>query len=159
MTALRTILVPVDGSLPSLAALDLALALAVDYDATVELLHVIPPPDTLVPIETDASLRFLDDALDRARDVIGDRASHRTVVGEPLREIVAAAGGGFDLIVMGTHGRTGRLHSLLGSVAEGVVRNAPCPVLTVRDPGHGYQSFAERIHNRPSLAEQVEATR
>ncbi len=72
-----------------------------------------------------------------------------------MRRIVEVAGDGFDLIVMGTHGRVGRLHELLGSVAEGVVRNAPCPVLTVRDPREGYQSFAERRHHRPTVAEQA----
>ncbi len=59
-----------------------------------------------------------------------------------------------DLIVIGTYGRIGRLHAMLGSVAEGVIRNAPCPVLVVRQPGSGYQSFAERRHGRPTLAEQ-----
>ena len=86
----------------------------------------------------------------------GDRVGRRIVTGDPVREIVEIAGAeGVDLIVIGTHGRIGRLHEILGSVAEGVVRNAPCPVLTVRGPGEGYQSFAERRHNRPTLAEQV----
>lgn len=57
--------------------------------------------------------------------------------------------------MMGTHGRVGRLYAILGSVAEGVVRNAPCPVLTVRDPSDGYQSFSDSRHHRPTLAEQA----
>ena len=66
------------------------------------------------------------------------------VQGDPLLRILETAGG-YDLVVMGTHGRVGRLHTLIGSVAEGVVRNAPCPVLTVRVP-IGSESFGERIH-------------
>jgi len=54
-------------------------------------------------------------------------------VGEPAAEIVEfAQQGGFDLIVMSTHGRTGIAHALLGSVAERVVRRSPVPVLTIR---------------------------
>ena len=67
--------------------------------------------------------------------------------GDPLRTILETARlGNYDLIVMGTHGRVGRLHSLLGSVTEGVVRNAACPVLTVREPSGEEESFSERIH-------------
>lgn len=55
--------------------------------------------------------------------------------GVPVDEILALArSGGFDLVVMGTHGRTGIKHALLGSVAEKVVRKAPCAVLAVREP-------------------------
>jgi nucleotide-binding universal stress UspA family protein len=56
------------------------------------------------------------------------------ITGRPASAIVEEASAGrFDLIVMGTHGRTGLTHALLGSVAERVVQKAPCPVLTVRD--------------------------
>jgi universal stress protein A len=56
------------------------------------------------------------------------------ITGPPARAIVEhASAGHFDLIVMGTHGRTGLSHALLGSVAERVVQKAPCPVLTVRE--------------------------
>jgi nucleotide-binding universal stress UspA family protein len=57
------------------------------------------------------------------------------VIGSPLRKIVeAAAAKHVDLIVMATHGQTGLSHLLIGSVAERVVRTAPCPVLTIRPP-------------------------
>jgi nucleotide-binding universal stress UspA family protein len=61
------------------------------------------------------------------------RVSANKAVGEPAAEIVAAAEDGkYDAIVVGTHGRTGLAHVLLGSVAERVVRRAPMPVVTVR---------------------------
>jgi nucleotide-binding universal stress UspA family protein len=59
--------------------------------------------------------------------------------GTPYHEIIAFANEkDVDLIIMGTHGRGGLAHLLLGSVAEKVVRKAPCPVLTVRDPEHEF---------------------
>jgi nucleotide-binding universal stress UspA family protein len=61
------------------------------------------------------------------------------VNGAPYATILSQAKEGrFDLIAMGTHGRTGVAHLLLGSVAERVVRTAPCPVLTVRHPEHEF---------------------
>ncbi len=156
MTA--SILVPIDSSPPSLAALENALAFAECIDATVEVVHVIPSPGRLTAHEGDDVDRAIDAAVARARLSLGDRISRRTLTGDPLTEILAMARDGVDLIVMGTHGRVGRLHALLGSVAEGVVRNAPCPVLTVRDPSGGYQSFAERRHGRPSVADQPRGT-
>jgi nucleotide-binding universal stress UspA family protein len=158
MNTLQAILVPVDGSSASLAALDHAVVLAQDYDARLEVLHVIPTADSLsqdVRLEVE---RAMDSAILRAKDVLGDRVTRSVKVGDPLLEIVEQARDGIDLIVMGTHGRIGRLHELLGSIAEGVIRNAPCPVLTVRDSTGGYQSFAERRHHRPSLAEQRTST-
>ncbi len=154
MQTLRSILVPIDGSPPSIAALEHAVTLAGDYSARIDVLHVIPPNDPMGPQARAEIESAMEDAVSHAKATLGDRISRRTVVGDPLREIVDHAMQGSDIIVMGTHGRVGRLHSLLGSVAEGVVRNAPCPVLTVRDPSGGYQSFSERRHGRAALAEQ-----
>ena len=158
MATLQTLLVPIDGSPPSLAALDHGVELAVDYDARVDVLHVVPLEDPLSPDARIEVEREMNEAVARARMTLGARVMFRTVVGDPIREIVEAARQGIDLIVLGTHGRIGRLHELLGSVTEGVVRNAPCPVLTVRDPSAGYQSFAELRHHRPSLSDP-ESTR
>lgn len=155
MQTLRLILVPLDGSAPSLAALDHAATLATDYDARVEVLHVIPERDPLSPAARAEIESAMNAGVARAKEMLGDSVSFRTVIGDPTREIVEHAKRGVDLVVMGTHGRVGRLHSLLGSVAEGVVRNAPCPVLTVRDPSEGYQSFADRRHGRPTIAEPL----
>jgi nucleotide-binding universal stress UspA family protein len=159
MDGLQSILVPVDGSPPSLAALDHAIVLAQRGDATITVLHVTVP-DTLAAAGRDEVERSVTEAFQRAHDRLGDRVLRRTTSGDPLRTIVETARDGhYDLVVIGTHGRVGRLHAMLGSVAEGVVRNAPCPVLTVRDEGGGYQSFAERRHGRPSVAEAQRPSR
>jgi nucleotide-binding universal stress UspA family protein len=122
MTVLRSILVPIDGSGPSTSALEHALALAEDYDARVEILGVVPEASEHLYGSTREIERAVDDAMDRARTELGSRATCRVVTGNPLRAIVERASDGFDLIVMGTHGRIGRLHALLGSTAEGALR-------------------------------------
>ena len=162
MSSPRSILVPVDGSPASLAALEHAVALAEEGDAAIDVLHVEAPDEfrigsgsPLSPSNRTEVEHALNEAVDRASARLVGRVARRTISGDPLRVILdTASSGPYDLIVMGTHGRIGRLHALLGSVAEGVVRNAPCPVLTVRDATGGYQSFAERRHGRPSMAEQ-----
>lgn len=156
MDTLQLILVPVDGSTASLAALDHAAVLARDYNARLEVLHIMPIEDPLTEEARAEVQEAMDDAVGRARRELGNRLATFTKTGDPLVEIVRlATDDRIDLIVIGTHGRIGRLHDLLGgSVAEGVVRNAPCPVLTVRDMTGGYQSFADRKHQRPPLAEQ-----
>lgn len=162
MAAPRLILVPVDGSLPSLEALAHAVALAEDSEARIGVLHVVAPEAFRVgsgsPL-TDEGRREMDAALDaavqHAQAGLGERVFRRTESGDPLRTIIEVARDGhYDLIVIGTHGRIGRLHALVGSVAEGVVRNAPCPVLTVRASDGSYQSFAERRHGRPALRDE-----
>lgn len=164
MGSLHKILVPVDGSPPALAALEHAVALAIDCDATVDLLHVeaadtfqIGSTTPLSPEAREEAERALDAAATKAEARLGARVTRKTARGEPLRTILETANAGdYELVVMGTHGRGGRLHAMIGSVAEGVVRNAPCPVLTVRDAGGEYQSFAERRHGEPSIAEHAQ---
>lgn len=154
MAHIRRILVPSDGSPPSLAALHEATRLAEDLGASVDVLHVVPEERTLVAIAASArDLRELDAAFEEARRALGERVRRSTEHGDPLERILAAARQGYDLVVMGTHGRIGRLHALMGSVAEGVVRNSPVPVLTVQER-RGEESFAERRHGRPSVAEE-----
>lgn len=153
MPTLQSLLVPIDGSPASLRALDHALALAEDYDAELEVLQVVTTGDLRSNATDDDAAQAIDEAVERAQAARPGRIARRIVHGDPVGEIVKAAHHA-DLIVMGTHGYVGRLHELAGSTAEGVVRNAPCPVMTVRDATGGYQSFAERRHHRPSVAER-----
>jgi nucleotide-binding universal stress UspA family protein len=150
MLAIRTILFPTDFSEPSRLAFDLACALARDYGAELVVAHVVPPPLSLgsggVPMVPAAA----DDADLRARleavrpDDSRVAVRHKLAVGHPLAMnseaegiLAAAADEQADLIVMGTHGRGGLSRLLTGSVAEHVLRKAPCPVLTVKAPPAG----------------------
>ena len=146
----KKILCPVDFSDASRAALQVASELARRFEGEVTVFHAYPlpgytlPEGTVLPAtgmlqelaeQTDALLeRWKAEAIaDGAPLVATDKS-----VGEPAAEIVAAAEDGkFDVIVVGTHGRTGFAHMLLGSVAERVVRRAPMPVITVRPKDAG----------------------
>jgi nucleotide-binding universal stress UspA family protein len=123
--SLKQILVPTDFSEPSEVAVRYAKALAEAFQASLHVLHVIEDPylygwsaEGYIP-----SLPTLRDEMEKtARDMLG----------KTLREADV------DLIVLGTHGRAAIAHMLMGSVAEKVVRKAPCPVLTVRRPEHEF---------------------
>lgn len=146
----KKILCPVDFSDASRSALQVACELARRFEGEVTVFHAYPlpgytlPEGTVLPAtgmlqelaeQTDALLeRWKAEALaDGAPRVSTDKA-----VGEPAAEVVAfAEDGKFDVIVVGTHGRTGFAHMLLGSVAERVVRRAPMPVITVRPKDAG----------------------
>ena len=141
------ILVPTDFSPPSDAALEYARILAAKFDSTLQILHVIDDPtassafvaDGFAPSTEDIRTGLLEQArtrLDHLMNLV-DRSRYHAhadaVLGLPPASIVDyATATGTSLIVMGTHGRTGLAHLLMGSVAEQVVRTAPCPVLTVR---------------------------
>lgn len=142
------ILVPTDFSEPSDAALQYARMLAREFGASLHLLHVFQPPLHLASVvSTEVYLadafaiqaELMEQAKNRLAERVttGDRerygASAEIVTGQTASTIVKyATERHMDLIVMGTHGRGGMSHVLLGSVAERVVRTAPCPVLTVR---------------------------
>ena len=146
MISLKTILVPSDFSECSDAAVRYGLELARRFDAKLHLLHVVQDPATqpwaaegfTLPIlevvtqwRTDAQARLI--ASVPAADV--GRVTAAVTIAAPYPEILRYADEhAVDLIVMGTHGRGGVTHMLLGSIAEKVVRRAPCPVLTVRHP-------------------------
>jgi len=148
MKQLSRILVPVDFSECSRAALEHASTLAKSFDATVDLLYVWEAPAFIAPeamvgaAGTTQTLSQL--AGDQARaamkefheKAVADGIAIGTTCveqGDPARTIVEVAErDGYDLIAMGTHGRSGFAHLLLGSVAEKVVRRSTCPVLTVR---------------------------
>ena len=136
------ILCPVDFDEPSMAALDVAVELAMQNNASVVLLTVAPLPlgeTEMSPVPLDPypfreeTARTQLEKIGRER--IGSKVSYETfVVGaDPATGVLGAiAKLKADLVVMGTHGRKGIGHVLLGSVAERVVRESPVPVLTVR---------------------------
>ena len=137
-------LVPIDFSTYAEQALDYAIRLARTLKARLTVLHVIQPvPMAGVDMGValpEAYLRELEEAVQRdmeealARVTAAGLTAERVVLyGVPFQEIVETAKARqVDLIVMGTHGRTGLMQVLLGSVAEKVVRLAPCSVLVVR---------------------------
>jgi nucleotide-binding universal stress UspA family protein len=137
------ILVPTDFSVTADAALDYARAVAQEFGASVHLLHVLEDPlgpsglvaEMYTPEPPDIREMLMKEAQVRlaARVVPGERATTEVMFGSGAGTITDyAAATRMDLIVMGTHGRTGLKHFVMGSVAETVVRTAPCPVLTVR---------------------------
>lgn len=143
MTEPKNILVPHDFSDASNQALSNAESLAKSFGATVHVLHIVVDPYTEV-WSIDATgmdlgslvSRWQLDAQKRLDDLsVGVPHERVTKVGQPHKEIVAyAKEHDIDMIVMGTHGRGFVEHMLLGSVAEKVLRTAPCPVMTVRAP-------------------------
>jgi nucleotide-binding universal stress UspA family protein len=146
MITLKTILVPSDFSECSEAALRYGLELARRFDARVHVLHVVQDPLTQPWAAEGFSAPLFEvvqkwqrEAKDRlaASIPLADigRVTVDAIVAWPYAEILRyATDNNVDLIVMGTHGRSGVSHVLLGSIAEKVVRRAPCPVLTVRHP-------------------------
>lgn len=137
------ILLPTDGGPASQAAVDHAVGLAEQYDARLHALYVV---DTTAYASLDAGVETVLSALreegetaveavEERADAAGVSAVSEIVPGAPHREITKyAATNDIDLIVMGTHGRTGLDRYLLGSVTERVVRTAESPVLTVHAP-------------------------
>lgn len=147
MKPFRKILVPVDFSPHSVEAIRTAADLARHYEASMTVMHAYEPvsyamPDEFALYTPEQHMRVLDQlegALAKVKkDATAAGASHvetTLLQGIASFEITELARiGNFDLIVMGTHGRTGIKHALLGSVTERVLRRAPCPVLTVRAP-------------------------
>jgi nucleotide-binding universal stress UspA family protein len=144
---LDRILVPIDFSDESRAALTYAAGIAEVTGASLHLLHVLETTagadpliwqiDARTKIEGAIEKKALEE-LDRllsAEDQTRLRAKLDLEWGSPYDEILRyAQSRAINLIVMGTHGRGGIAHLIIGSVAENVVRSAPCPVLTVRHP-------------------------
>jgi nucleotide-binding universal stress UspA family protein len=138
--AVKNILVPTDFSGTSEAALHYAAEMALTLGARLYLMHV--PGRTGEHFEANfphgqfaaAARKGLSSFL-TTEDIDRLRPEYAVRVGTPAEEIVRYAEFcDVDLIIMGTHGRTGIAHALMGSVAEQVVRVAPCPVLLVRAP-------------------------
>ena len=149
MITLRNILVATDFSEPSEAALSYGRALARTFTATLHVVHVVDnlasavygvegfvPSMPYVQKEIeDAARKRLDDRLvDNDNPPLPTRRVVITSKTPALSIVEYARQEQIDLIVTGTHGRGAVAHLLMGSVAERVVRTAPCPVLTVRHP-------------------------
>ncbi len=148
---IKTILFPTDFSNGARAAMDHAVSLASDYKAKLILLYVIQDisiaewyiPSSLsvtdlVEEMQKSAWKEMDKWTAEVSAKVGDVAK-AVVRGVPFVEIIKTAKEkNADLIVIGTHGRTGIDHMLFGSTAEKVVRKAPCPVLTVRIAGREF---------------------
>ena len=145
---LKKILVPIDFSEPSRKALAYATSFAKQFNAELLLFHAVPimtapAPMYSMPPETDARLRDESSKqLAQWRSTLPAELSSKAIVGDGASaydQIVrAAAENNVDLIVLGTHGRTGARRWLIGSTAERVVRYATCPVLVVREREHDF---------------------
>ncbi len=152
MSDYRTFVVPYDFSVHARAALFAAVDLAKRLGADLHLIHVIQPPaytysygggigaaSVAPPIDMfsvrEEALKSLGDVVEGIADFPGKVEPHvveGTGISDMIRESAEKLGA--DLIVMGTHGRTGLAHVFLGSVAERTLRKAPCPVLTIQSP-------------------------
>jgi nucleotide-binding universal stress UspA family protein len=148
----RRILCAVDFSDPAREAVHYGADLARLFDADLTLYHVyhfpgygmpegsyvLPGPETMAKM-----FARIDERLAEWRTAAVERGAPRVDVatgeGSAWHQIVERAKGGYQLIVIGTHGHTGLRHVLLGSVADRVVRHAPCPVLTVRPSDQQYE--------------------
>ena len=135
------ILCPVDFSESSKAAVAFASAIAKDHDAEIHIVYSYestfaftdgPFPSSIPPADLEHDHLALAKMLPTEGDV---RFRHEFLHGPPVRTLLDyAAENDIDLIVLGTHGRTGIARMLMGSVAESIVRSATCPVITVKTP-------------------------
>src|SRR5262245_12835540 len=163
MIALKKVLVPFDFSDTSEVALRYGKALAGAFGASLNVIHVVHEPYaqpwaveaygfSMATLQED----WIKEANTKLEGVLTEqdrsalKATATTILGHPVTEILRfASEERIDLIVMGTHGRGPLGHMVMGSVAERVVRQAPCPVLTVRE--------AERefvVPDKPGVQEQ-----
>ena len=140
---LKTIIVAIDFSPPSMTALRHATRLAEQFGSVIRLVHVVEPAPFLNDLPNVALVRTDQEIAKEAKLKLEATAQQEIEelvpvypevrIGKAYNEIVAAAKvSGADLIVIATHGYTGLKHALLGSTAERVVRHAHCPVLVVR---------------------------
>ena len=152
MIQLSRILVPTDFSEFSQHAIRYGCEFARRFEAELHVVNVVEDIYPLVPepgIMLPAAGEYLADLQKSAEKsltkvpaadwVEGLTVVRKVLVGTPFLEIIRyAKEADLDLIVIGTHGRSGLVHALMGSVAERVVRKSPCPVLTVRPEGHDF---------------------
>jgi universal stress protein A len=153
MIALKKILVPTDFGEAADAALNYARALARNFGASIDVLHVAEDISTRMfagEVYVAMPQTWQQDVQDAARKQLEGRLVDNDPDPLPVSPVVIVSNApavsvvnyaketGADLIVMGTHGRGPMAHLFMGSVAERVVRLAPCPVLVVRHPEHEF---------------------
>jgi nucleotide-binding universal stress UspA family protein len=172
MSDIKRMLVPTDFSPASDIAFNYALDLARRQQAAMHLLHVIDDasfatayPDGFYVELPGLRAQLTDEATRRLQEMAalcveaGVIATIEIAVGRPARAVTETAkASGADLIVMGTHGRSGFAHLVLGSVAERVVRTAPCAVLTVRDTSRIADTIAAEAVARRQEHEHAHAS-
>lgn len=150
-TTIKKVLVPIDFSDYSKSALKYAVNFAKSFNADIILVYVVEPiiypPDfsmgqiAMPSINTEWDDRAKDELAKLAKNEITGVNSVKTIIktGKPFVEIIETAKEeNADLIIIATHGHSGVEHILFGSTAEKVVRKAPCPVLTLREPIKGF---------------------
>ena len=153
-TSIRRILIPTDFSPPARQAEHYAVALAQKFAAELHIVHVVEDPalpvhgsryswavpDDILPRLLEKAEHDLKLAVPTADvNMISQSLVRKIKVGHPVNSIIEyATENQIDLIVIGTHGRSGLTHLLLGSSAEKLVRLATCPVLTVHPSGHQF---------------------
>ncbi len=143
----KTILVPLDGSAPSLDAAKHAVKIATSFDAKVTFLHILPNLASYINLprlyaadsynqlleEFNAQGETIFDNAIKEIDTQGITIDKKLVPGDPAQKIVEESyEGQYDLIVMGSRGLSGVQDFLMGSVSSRVSKHAPCPVLIVR---------------------------
>lgn len=153
MIQLNTVLVPTDFSDFSRPAIDYGCALASEFGSELHLLNVVQDPMVYSPEPTLLKIETIEEYVSELKAVatmalahlpgdgwnFGEPIVRQIRHGSPFVEILRyVKEADIDLIVIGTHGRTGLKHVFLGSVAERVVRKASCSVLTVRADGHQF---------------------
>lgn len=157
----QTMVAPLDGSRSAQHAFDFTLASARSQGANLEVCSVVDPVGMfghapLGPLEEKRFAAAKDHADLIVKEAVkkgqaaGFKAEGTVLVGDPAPEIVAlAARTGADVVIMGTHGRSGFKRLFMGSVAEAVLRSSPCPVAIVRERAH-----VRSEHSSPPVADQ-----
>ena len=150
-TDIKKVLVPIDFSDYSKSALKYAVDFAQKFNAEIMLVYVVEPviypPDfsmgqiAIPSVNTEWDIKAKEEIDKLAASEIPDVVTVKTMIktGKPFIEIIeTAAEEDVDVIIIATHGHSGMEHILFGSTAEKVVRKAPCPVLTLREPIKGF---------------------
>lgn len=152
MEQIKKILVPIDFSDYSKNALKYAAQFAKQFNAKIYLIYVVEPMiypadfsmgQVAIPsTDIDLHSRAEEELKKLSKEIVNGNSKVEVLIktGKPFVEIIeSASANDIDLIIIATHGHTGVEHLLFGSTAEKVVRKAPCPVLTLREPVKGFQ--------------------